>query len=625
MYPFGGGDLISALTTYPELTDVTTMSLEHAGDPRRIWKVNAQQLKDSLAVIRRATSGLLVANDSKTENLMKAQRGDLPGQLSFFLIGLAVHGFEPVSVRYVNLNPDGSVHGVTAEEIAAVEGKEAKLLHAGWTTPDFSEAFDNVEIVFVKKGEDPRSGTRVHHHFARNMDDEHYIADVGLSKYLEGKGRICAMTKAASYLLWRDNFSKIRDYLLAHMEFMVSDLTCIPPKFAIAAGSEQQAFGHFKESFLGANPQYNEDFRKLWKTAQPLPFRYGYVDKLLQEHMMITCKASGDAKPAMRRSPPTRRNLPTRARPPRRPPRRPTRETGRQAPRVEKGRAALLQLAVLAVLCQLDGGADAGIPPLTPAMDLVAHTTRREFVTQLLDDGRHTRFGTDDKGAVNVWRPATYRPEGAVTIVYVHGFYNNSDSSFLEHHLSEQFRDSGRNAMFVVPESPSWRTDDVIWMDLDELLTAVEKQAKVPMPKGPVWIIAHSGAYRTAASWLKNPKIERVVLLDALYAADEDFRAWVKNQDNGTHRLTVVGYDTAQRVEWFLKQHPTALRLDDLPFLYDGLRPALASANPLVYVQSERPGPHGARHQRACTADADSFTEVTPEVSGCGVLAPSLG
>src|ERR1043165_8563922 len=36
VYPFGGGDLISALTTYPELTEVTTMSLEHAGDPRRI-------------------------------------------------------------------------------------------------------------------------------------------------------------------------------------------------------------------------------------------------------------------------------------------------------------------------------------------------------------------------------------------------------------------------------------------------------------------------------------------------------------------------------------------------------------------------------------------------------------
>src|SRR5262249_3373681 len=79
------------------------------------------------------------------------------------------------------------------------------------------------------------------------------------------------------------------------------------------------------------------------------------------------------------------------------------------------------------------------------------------------------------------------------------------------------------------------------------------------------------------------------LLLDALYSADEDFRTWVNATDGGTHRLTVIGYDTAQRVEWFLKKHPTALRLDDLPFLYDGLTPKQAQAT-LLYVQSERFG-----------------------------------
>ena len=98
VYPFGGGDLISAITTYPEATEITTMSLEHAGDPRRIKGISAKQLKASLALIRSTSSGLLVANDSKTENLMKGQRGDIPGQLAFFLIALMVHGYEPVSL-----------------------------------------------------------------------------------------------------------------------------------------------------------------------------------------------------------------------------------------------------------------------------------------------------------------------------------------------------------------------------------------------------------------------------------------------------------------------------------------------------------------------------------------------
>lgn len=295
VYPFGGGDLISALTTYPEATEITTMSLEHAGDPRRIKGITSKQLKASLALIRQTSSGLLTANDSKTENLMKGQRGEIPGQLSFFLIALAVHGYEPVSLRYVKTNADGSLRYLSQTELDSLEKKEATLLNKVWVAPDFSEAFDNLELVAVKKGGDPQKDRIVHRHFAQNLDDDHFGKDEGMKKYLGARKPICAMTKAASYLLWRDNFSTIRQYLLDSMVFMVSDSTGIPPKYATAAGFTQEAYGKFAESFLGANPDHNKDFIKLWKSAKPLAFRYGYLDKNLSKHMLITKKA--DAKP----------------------------------------------------------------------------------------------------------------------------------------------------------------------------------------------------------------------------------------------------------------------------------------------------------------------------------------
>lgn len=291
VYPFGGGDLISALTTYPEAKEITTMSLEHAGDPRRIKGISAKQLKASLDLIRATSAGLLVANDSKTENLMKGQRGELPGQLSFFLIALAVHGYEPVSLKYVKTNADGSVRYLSQQELTALEKKEAKLLHKVWVAPDFSEAFDNLELVAVKKGGDARADRIVHRHFAQNLDDAHFGKDEGMKGYLKARSPIVAMTKAASYLLWRDNFSTIRGYLLDNMQFMVSDSTGIPPKFATGAGFVQEAYGTFNESFLGANAAYNEDFRKVWKGAKPLSFRYGYLDKGLSKHMLVTKKA----------------------------------------------------------------------------------------------------------------------------------------------------------------------------------------------------------------------------------------------------------------------------------------------------------------------------------------------
>lgn len=293
VYPFGGGDLVSALTTFPDATEITTLSLEHAGDPRRLAPgLKPDVLAKSLDNVRRMIDGLLRYNDSKTESLQKLQRGELPGEISFFVVALAVYGYEPISLKYFKLAPDGSVQYVTQADITAAEQKMAKLLRQGWVSPDFSEVFSYSEIEFQPVGGGPK---RVHRHFGADLSDGYLSKDPSILKHLEAKGRVSAMTKAASYLLWRNDFSKIRDYLLANMELMISDSTGIPPKFAKAAGFTQETWGKFEKSFLGANSEHNADFAALWK-AQPerkLPFRYGYIDGSPGKffHLLLTKRA----------------------------------------------------------------------------------------------------------------------------------------------------------------------------------------------------------------------------------------------------------------------------------------------------------------------------------------------
>src|SRR5574338_107569 len=60
VYPFGGGDLLSALVTFPNATEITTISLEHAGDPTRLAKLTKKkQLAQSLSDFRAAVEGLM--------------------------------------------------------------------------------------------------------------------------------------------------------------------------------------------------------------------------------------------------------------------------------------------------------------------------------------------------------------------------------------------------------------------------------------------------------------------------------------------------------------------------------------------------------------------------------------
>ena len=252
-------------------------------------------------------------------------------------------------------------------------------------------------------------------------------------------------------------------------------------------------------------------------------------------------------------------------------------------------RTASLLLVISAAAAAQDGGAlDGGAPvPLTPAIELARRTTKAELINQLLEDGRYVRFGTDDKGPVHVWWPKSYKPSSAVTVIYLHGFYDSGDTAFLNHRLATQFRDSGLNALFIVPEAPSWRTDDVFWKDLPALLDETVKRARVMLPDGPIWVVAHSGAYRTCAQWLTHEKLERIILVDALYGADDDFARWLEISDGRKRQLVLVGFDTAQRTEWFLHKHPDAVKLDDVPYLFDTFTPAQRNAR-ILSMTSER-------------------------------------
>ncbi|MBZ0235005.1 MAG: hypothetical protein K8M05_21945 [Deltaproteobacteria bacterium] len=293
VYPFGGGDLISSLAAFPEADETTTISLELAGDPRRIGALTARELDASLSRLRGELGGTLSVGSNTSENLSSSQRNDLPAQVSSFLLGLAAAGFEPVSMRYVRLEDDGAIHYLTADEIAAADGRATRARKGDWNDPNFSESFANVEIEYRKAG-DPSDRVRVHRHFGWNLRDRELGERSQLLRHLEQKGKVTVLVKGASYLLWRNDFSRIRSYLLANLAWMLSDSTGIPPRFAREAGMVQETYGRFAGPFLEgvetSGKRHADDFRALWakNKKRRLAFRFGYVDSAKQAHLVVT-------------------------------------------------------------------------------------------------------------------------------------------------------------------------------------------------------------------------------------------------------------------------------------------------------------------------------------------------
>jgi hypothetical protein len=303
VYPFGGGDLSSALTVFPDATELTTISLEAAGDVRVVDTLKSAKLDEEVDRISNEIRRLYQAAHSTTKSLQAVSHAELPGTIMFALAGLAVHDMEPVALRYFDLDRDGAVAYVTvaqleerAAELAAKKaGDPPKKITHYWY--EQVSAFANVEIQFRPRG-DARAAVRTYRHIVANLDDSHMAADDRVLRHLARKGKVAVMTKAASFLLWYDDFSKIRDYLLHRTAWMISDASGIPPSFAEPAGFEQITYGEFAGPYFVIDDKNTRaEFVKLWK-SQPhrdLSFRFGYPDSAKHNHLMIMRPRTGGA------------------------------------------------------------------------------------------------------------------------------------------------------------------------------------------------------------------------------------------------------------------------------------------------------------------------------------------
>ena len=201
--------------------------------------------------------------------------------------------------------------------------------------------------------------------------------------------------------------------------------------------------------------------------------------------------------------------------------------------------------------------------------------------------GTTWRIGTR-RGAVLVYRPAGYRPHRAGLAVYLHGYFTTVDQAAADHQLLEQFRKSGRDALFVAPEAPAWNGEESVWTELAPLVQEVLHRTGVTPPAGPVVVAAHSGGYRTMMLWLGEPRVQELVLLDGFYRGEAELRAWLESGPAASkRRLVLLGAETAAPMEALAAQVPGALLLPRLPPPATGLDARAREAR-LLCIRSQQ-------------------------------------
>ncbi|NVB83496.1 MAG: hypothetical protein HOV81_34300 [Kofleriaceae bacterium] len=180
---------------------------------------------------------------------------------------------------------------------------------------------------------------------------------------------------------------------------------------------------------------------------------------------------------------------------------------------------------------------------------------------EIVRAGRSWRFETS-RGPIHVWVPASYDPDTAATVVFVHGYHVDVDTAWNEYRLPQQFALSGINAMFIAPEAPAGKNAVIAWPSLRGLVASVAAQIDVRMPTKRLVVMGHSGAYRTLAVWLANDVLDTVILLDAVYG-EYSFAPWARASKS--RRLINIAYETGRYCDYLHRMLPGTVRIDGLP------------------------------------------------------------
>lgn len=157
-----------------------------------------------------------------------------------------------------------------------------------------------------------------------------------------------------------------------------------------------------------------------------------------------------------------------------------------------------------------------------------------------------TRFFPADKhysdSSVAIFIPKNFKQARKIDIVvHFHGWYNYIDSTLQQFRLIEQFVESGKNAILVVPEGPKNAPDsfggkledkDGFKNFIDDVVTFLVQQKKVKSPRiGDIILSGHSGGYHVISYILMRGgipgRIKEVYLLDALYGETEKYSYWL--------------------------------------------------------------------------------------------------
>lgn len=272
-YPFSGPDFLYGYSLFPQAKEMVLVGLEPVGSVPDLANLNPAQFSNKLQEVRNSLYAILQFSFFRT-NDMKVdlqQQGVLP----ILYVFMARTNNRILDVNYIGLDQEANIQPLS-------EG-----------------LIPGVKIDFVPEGE---KEPRTFYYFSTDLSNDGITKHPELTKFVAKLDNPVTYLKAASYLMYYDSFSQIKDVILSESSYLLQDDSGMPLNSFNNDKWNLEFYGNYTAPIALFSNRYQPELKQIYTNNQgkikPLNFGIGYQFQVNNSNLMLAKTKDNSSLPS---------------------------------------------------------------------------------------------------------------------------------------------------------------------------------------------------------------------------------------------------------------------------------------------------------------------------------------
>lgn len=261
-YPFSGPDFLYSYSLFPKAKEMVLVGLEPVGTVPDLTSLDASQFDRKLQEVRNSLYAILQFSFFRTNDM----KVDLQkqGVLPLLYVFMARTNNRLLDVDYVGLDTEANIQPLTDGLIPGVK------------------------IAYVPEEE---KEPRTLYYFSTDLSNDGIAKHPEIKEFVAKLDNPVTYLKAASYLMYYDSFSQIKDIALSNSSYLLQDDSGMPLSSFNNEEWNLEFYGNYTTPIALFSNRYQPELRQVYANNQgeikPLNFGIGYQFQVNTSNLML--------------------------------------------------------------------------------------------------------------------------------------------------------------------------------------------------------------------------------------------------------------------------------------------------------------------------------------------------